>query len=52
MRLREVMSTPAETIDSGASVRKAQDRMRQEGIHHLVVMEKGVPIGVAFASMI
>ena len=46
MRLREVMSTPAETIESGASVRKAQDRMRQEGIHHLVVMEKGVPIGV------
>ena len=46
MRLRDVMSTPAETIEAGASVKKAHDRMRQEGIHHLVVMEGRVPIGV------
>jgi len=46
MRLREVMSSPAETIAPDESVRKARDRMSQEGIHHLVVMERGEPIGV------
>jgi CBS domain-containing protein len=50
VRVGEVMSAPALTIDSDASVRDAAIRMHTEHIHRLVAVdEHGRPIGVISA---
>ena len=50
VRVGEVMSAPALTIDAGASVRDAAIRMHVERVHRLVAIdEHGRPIGVISA---
>lgn len=44
-----VMSSPFYTIDSYASVARANEMMTQCNIRHLVVIEDGVPVGVISA---
>jgi CBS domain-containing protein len=46
MRLAEIMSSPVETIGSGASAEMAWNRMQAKRIHHLVVMKDGEAVGV------
>lgn len=50
IRVGEVMSTPAVTIDSSASLREAACRMHEERLHRLVAVDTGGrPIGVISA---
>lgn len=50
IRVGEVMSTPAVTIESTATVRVAARRMSQEHLHRLVAVdEHGRPSGVISA---
>jgi CBS domain-containing protein len=46
MRLAEIMSSPVETIGSGASAETAWNRMQANRIHHLVMMKDGEAVGV------
>jgi CBS domain-containing protein len=49
MRIGDIMSEDVETISAGSSVGEARQRMRQQGIHHLVVMEGARAVGVVSA---
>lgn len=50
VRVGEVMSAPALTIDTNASVRDAAIRMHDEHVHRLVAVdEHGRPVGVISA---
>ena len=50
VRVGEVMSAPALTIDAGSAVRDAAIRMHEERVHRLVAVdEHGRPIGVISA---
>jgi len=46
MTAGEMMSAPLQTIDAHAPAPQAAARMRTEGIHRLLVMEAGRPVGV------
>lgn len=46
MTAGEMMSAPLQTIESHAPAPQAAARMRDEGIHRLLVMEAGRPVGV------
>ena len=46
MRLRDLMSTPVETIEGGASVAEARERMRVRRVRHLVVRSGGRLLGI------
>jgi acetoin utilization protein AcuB len=46
MRLAEIMSTPAITIECSASVADARALMRLRRVRHLVVTDRGKPAGV------
>jgi CBS domain-containing protein len=50
MTAGELMSSPAGTIDAGASVTEAARRMRQEVIRRLVVTENGKMVGLLSVS--
>jgi CBS domain-containing protein len=50
MRLADIMSSPVETIEVGASAETAWNRMQTRGIHHLVAMRDGEAAGVISAS--
>jgi CBS domain-containing protein len=44
--IREVGSSPLVTVGPAATVRKAVDRMREEGVKRLPVVENGTLVGV------
>lgn len=46
MRLNEIMSTDVLTAEPNESAPSASERMKQQRIHHLVVMEGNALIGV------
>jgi len=46
MRLAEIMSSPAATVPPSETVARAAQRMREENVHHMVVIEHGEVIGV------
>jgi CBS domain-containing protein len=46
MRLFEMMSTEVETVPVGESAEVAWGQMRQQGVHHLIVMDRGQIVGV------
>lgn len=50
MTAGELMSAGLNTIDAGQPIRAAADRMRQEGLHRLIVTERGEPTGVISLS--
>ena len=50
MTAGELMSAPLNTIDAGETIRTAADRMRDGGLHRLVVSERGAPVGVLSMS--
>ncbi len=47
MRVREIMSTEVKTIQPDEPAWLALEKMRSEGIHHLVVMDGRSVVGVA-----
>jgi CBS domain-containing protein len=42
LRIGDVMSTAVETVKVGESAEKAYNRMREQEVHHLVVVDGGV----------
>jgi len=46
MRIREIMSTDVETIASTEPAKVARQRMMEQNVHHLVVVEHGAVVGV------
>lgn len=50
MTAGDMMSTPVQTIKSNVSEREAARRLREEGIHRLLVVEGGQPVGVISIS--
>ena len=50
MTAGELMSTPVDTIEADAPVSEAAQRMREEEIHRLLVIDGGQPIGVVSIS--
>lgn len=46
MRLKDIMSSNVHTVDSQESALRAWETMKQYGVHHLVVVEKGTVVGV------
>ena len=50
MTAGELMTAPVGTIEAAASAHEAAERMRLEGIHRLLVTEKGRPAGVISIS--
>ena len=46
MRLEEIMTSPALTIDLDASAAEARQLMRLEHVRHLVVTDRGKAVGV------
>jgi len=49
MRLQDIMSTPVDTVASHAAAGEARALMKQQGIHHLVVMDGRKAVGVVSA---
>jgi acetoin utilization protein AcuB len=49
MRLADIMSTEVKTIGPGATLGEARTLMESSGIHHLVVVEGGLVVGVLSA---
>jgi acetoin utilization protein AcuB len=49
MRIRDVMTSPVQTISPDADAGAARTRMRNRDIHHLVVVRNGFPCGVLSA---
>jgi acetoin utilization protein AcuB len=49
MRMQEIMSSPPETIAPGTAVAEARAKMKREGIHHLIVSNRGQIVGVLSA---
>jgi CBS domain-containing protein len=49
MRLADIMSTEVKTIGPGATLGEARTVMETSGIHHLVVVEGGLVVGVLSA---
>src|SRR3954452_8198057 len=47
---RELMTAPVLTIDADADVTDAAERLREEGVGRLLVMEDGRPVGVLSVS--
>lgn len=50
MTAEDMMSTPVQTIESDVPVSEAARRMREDGIHRLLVVESGQPVGVISIS--
>jgi CBS domain-containing protein len=50
MTAGELMSTPVDTIEANAPVSEAARRMREEGIHRLLAIDGGQPVGVVSIS--
>ena len=50
MTAGELMSSPLNTIESDRPIRAAAERMRDRGLHRLIVTESGVPVGVLSLS--
>lgn len=48
--IRKVMSTPLETITRKKTIRRAAQRMKDEGIKKLVVIEDMEPVGIITAQ--
>ena len=46
MRLQEIMSREIKSLPSTATVTEARSVMRQQGVHHLLVIESRVVVGV------
>jgi CBS domain-containing protein len=46
MRIREIMSTPVETVHPEMSLKEAAQRMRLRGLHHLLVKDAGHVVGI------
>ena len=46
LRVSEVMSTVVETVKASESAEKAYSRMREQEVHHLVVVDGGSVVGV------
>jgi acetoin utilization protein AcuB len=46
MRLADIMSSEVKTIGPGASVAEARTRMGAAGVHHLVVVDDSLVVGV------
>jgi acetoin utilization protein AcuB len=46
LRLGEIMSKAVETVELGESAERAYTWMREQGFHHLVVVEDGEVVGV------
>jgi CBS domain-containing protein len=46
MRLKDIMSRKVEAVRPGEPLERAERRMRRHGIHHLVVVRRGVVVGV------
>ncbi len=46
MRLQDIMNRKIETIAADAEADEANERMRQQHVHHLVVVEEGRPVGI------
>jgi CBS domain-containing protein len=42
LRIGDVMSTAVETVKAGESAERAYNRMREQEVHHLVVVDGGV----------
>jgi CBS domain-containing protein len=49
MRLADIMSTQVKTVGPGATLGEARTLMETAGIHHLVVVEGGLAVGVLSA---
>ncbi len=52
MRLNALMTRPVEVISPHASVATAERRLRVKAIHHLVVVEHGVVVGLVSADIL
>jgi CBS domain-containing protein len=50
MTAGELMSAPLNTVEAGASVSEAAQRMQREGFHRLIVADQGRPTGVLSIS--
>ena len=50
MRLQDIMNTKVETILATEPADRAWERMRNRGIHHLVIIHGGKPVGVVSAQ--
>jgi CBS domain-containing protein len=50
MRVREIMTEPAETVSPGVRLEEARDLMRGLRVHHLIVKEGARLVGVLSAS--
>jgi acetoin utilization protein AcuB len=50
MQVRDVMTTRVLTIDAGDSIDRARAKMRQKGVHQLVVRKRGRVAGVIGAA--
>lgn len=46
MRLSDIMSEQVETIPPDAAVEAAREQMRQQDVHHLVVIDRGAIAGI------
>lgn len=46
MRLNTIMNTAVEVIGPGASLATAEGRLRRKGIHHLVVVDREIVVGL------
>ncbi|HVU49273.1 MAG TPA: CBS domain-containing protein [Polyangia bacterium] len=49
MRLADIMSTEVKTVGPGATLGEARTLMETSGIHHLVVVEGGLVVGLLSA---
>jgi len=50
MRAEQVMSANVHTVNRQSTLEQAGDRMRRHGIHHLVVLDAGVVVGIVTAE--
>jgi len=41
-----MMSSPAITVDVGISLAQAADRMRESGVHHLLLTDRGIVVAL------
>jgi acetoin utilization protein AcuB len=46
LRVGDIMSTAVETVKAGESAERAHGRMREQDVHHLVVVDDGSVVGV------
>lgn len=50
MRVNEIMQQPVQTIGAAEPAELAWERMRQAGVHHLIVLDDGVVVGAVSAG--